>query len=258
MPVRLEADNFRRQPTQGAAPYTFPWAWQGRPVSSSPAVHSSEELPPSSAAASGYARSSVSTAWTQAAAPGGEDPATATAGGGGATGGPEPRGRGGGAAGPLPLRCAPTASRSARPCARTSGDWAGHSHTQCPKWPQKQQAPRRRAAGVDSDEPAPPAPRGAGAPPRGSRGGRSEYGNTVPARGGTGVPGARVPRPRPTPVRTGYNSRRSPHARCCYHPDAGGRLSTGSTGASFSDPRSGGATDAARKAAHLARSASVP
>jgi len=119
----------------------------------------------------------------------------AAPGGGGATGGPAPRGRGGGGVGPRPLRCAATASRKARPCARISGDWAGHSHNQSPKWPQKEQAPRRRGAGFDADGLAPPPPRGAGAPPRGNRGGRSEYGSTVPVRGGTGVPGAKVPLP---------------------------------------------------------------
>ena len=150
----------------------------------------------------------------------------------------------------------PRATRVRAPV--TSGDWAGHSHTQCPKWPQKEKTPRRRGVGSDSDEPAPPTPRGAGVPPRGNRGGRSQYGRTVPARCETGVPGATMPRPRPTPVRMGYISGRPPHAGCCCHNDAGGRLSTGSTGASSSDPCSGGATDAARTAAHSARSASVP
>ena len=56
VPVRYEAENVRGQPTQGAAAYAFPWAWQGRPVSLSLAVHSSEEHLPSPAAASGYVR----------------------------------------------------------------------------------------------------------------------------------------------------------------------------------------------------------
>jgi len=79
----------------------------------------------------------------------------------------------------------------------------------------------------------------------------------VPARGGTGVRGARVPLPRPTPVWKGYISGRPPHAGCCCHPDAGGRLSTGSSGASPTGQSSVGATDAARTAAYSARPASV-
>ena len=52
VPVRVEAENVRGQPTQEAAAYTLPWAGQGRPTSRSRAAHSSEELPPLSAALS--------------------------------------------------------------------------------------------------------------------------------------------------------------------------------------------------------------
>jgi len=31
VPVRLETDDVRGQPTNGAAPYAFPWPWQARP-----------------------------------------------------------------------------------------------------------------------------------------------------------------------------------------------------------------------------------
>jgi len=258
----LESDDVRGQPTQGAAPYSFPWAWQGRPspcsASSAPAAHSSEELSPSLPAASGYARSSVSTAWTNAAVPGGPDALVVTAGGRGATGDPAPKGKGAGGAGPRPFRCAATASRSARPWARSSGDCERHSHTQCPRWPQNERAPRRRGGAAISGAPPYAPPRGGGAPPRGKRGGRSECGKTVPARGGTGVPDAMVPRPRPAPVRTGYSSGRPPHAGCCCQPDACGRLFTGSTGTSPGGPYSTGAAAAVNTAAQSACSASVP
>jgi len=227
-------------------------------ASSSPAAHSSKTSSPSFSAASGYARSSISTSWTSAAVPGGADPLAVAAGGRGATSRPARRGRGGGGAGSCPIQCAATASRSARPCARTSRDWAGHSHTQCARWPQNEQAPRRRGGGADSGAPPPPTPHGGGGPPQGSLRGRLKCGNTVPTRGGTGVPGARVPRPRATPVQMGSNSRLPPHAGCCCHSDACGVLSTGSTGVSPGDPYSGAATDATSTAAHSARSASVP
>jgi len=107
-------------------------------------------------------------------------------------------------------------------------------------------------------DPACPAPRGAGASQHRNLEGRLKYGNAVPALGGRVVPGVRVPRPRPTPVQAGYNSGRPPHAGCCSHTDAGCRLSTSNTGASSSDPCSGGVTDAARTADHSARSAYIP
>jgi len=173
-------------------------------------------------AASGYARSSVSTAWTSATVPGGPDALVVTAGGTGATGGPAPKGKGAGGVGPRLFRCAATASRSALPWARISADWAGHSHTQCPRWPQNEEAPRRRGGAPVSGAPPHAPPRGGGAPPRGKRGGRSECGKTVPAREGTGVPGARVPPPRLDSVRTGYSSGRPPHAGCCCQPESTG------------------------------------
>jgi len=72
------------------------------------------------------------------------------------------------------------------------------------------------------------------------------------------VPGARVPRPRPAPVRTGYSSGRPLHVGCCCQPDACRRLFSGSTGTSSGGSSATGVTAAASTAAHLARSASVP
>ena len=262
LPVRLETDDVRGQPTEGAAPDAFPWqrqAWPSpQPAFSAPAAHSSEEHSPSAPAASGYTRSSNSRAVMNVAVPRGPDPVVSADGGGGATGGPVPLGRGAGGAGPRPFRCAATALRRARPWARTSGDWAGHSHTQCLRWPQMEQASCCRAWGPDSGTPPDAPPHGGGALPRGNRGGRSEYKETVPARGGTGVPGARVLRPRPTPVRTGYSAGCPPHASCCCHQDACGRLSSGRIGTSSGWPFPTGVAAAAIIAAHSARSASVP
>jgi len=51
--VCLEADNVRGQPTEGTAPYAFPWASPVRQPSPSPADHSSEELLSSPAGPSG-------------------------------------------------------------------------------------------------------------------------------------------------------------------------------------------------------------
>jgi len=95
---------------------------------------------------------------------------------------------------PRPLRCAATASRSARPWARTSGDWAGHSHTQCPECPQNEQA-LAAAAAVPTRAPRPLRYRAAGGPRLvGTLADGPSAGTWCPLVGGPGcpAPGCRI------------------------------------------------------------------